>query len=136
MTHQATTNKWSFFSRMVERILFSVRQFRVSACFCFLYGRTDTMCENNDHLFGRGPVGQLQKYLLETYHQNDNFQNEVLHTSSLELGIPFRFLDKLTPEMHEAHDVDDGEHDGGQDQQTGQEVGKEDKRGDKYADEC
>ena len=22
------------------------------------YGRTDTMCENNDHLFSRGLVGQ------------------------------------------------------------------------------
>ena len=27
-------------------------------CFCFKDVRTDTMCENNDHLFGRGLVGQ------------------------------------------------------------------------------
>ena len=29
-------------------------------------GRTDTMCENNDHPFGRGPVGQLHMAVLVT----------------------------------------------------------------------
>ena len=46
------------FSRMVSvvaSILFAGLD--VSVVFCV--GRTDTMCENNDHLFGRGLVGQL-----------------------------------------------------------------------------
>ena len=50
VTHQATANnRWSLFSCMVSFV----------ARFHFVTdGRTDTMCENNDHLFGRGLVGQ------------------------------------------------------------------------------
>ena len=32
--------------------------FAVEDRFCFCDGRTDTLCENNDHLFGRGLVDQ------------------------------------------------------------------------------
>ena len=51
MTHRATAKRWSFSSHMVP----------FAECFCFS-GRTDTMCENKDHLFGRGPVGQCHFY--------------------------------------------------------------------------
>ena len=55
MTHQAPANNWlSLFSRMVS----------VVERFCLCDGQTDTMCENNDHLFaGRGLVG---KYYIMT----------------------------------------------------------------------
>ena len=48
VTHQVPVNRWSLFSHVL-----------CSACFVFLAGfsfcdvRTDTLCENNDHLFGR-----------------------------------------------------------------------------------
>ena len=58
MTLQAPTNRWSLFSRMVSVVLFSgPRRLRCSV-YIFCDGRTDTMCENNDHLFGHGLVGQ------------------------------------------------------------------------------
>ena len=45
------------------RPLYCVFYVSVVARFCFsdrqTYGRTDTTCENNDHLFSRGLVGQL-----------------------------------------------------------------------------
>ena len=50
VTHQAPANRWSLFSSIVSFI----------ARFLF-FGRTDTMCENNDHLFGRGLVGQSEE---------------------------------------------------------------------------
>ena len=53
MTHQATANRWSLFSCMVSvvaPIWFSGR--------CFCDGRTDTLRDNNDHLFGHGLMGQ------------------------------------------------------------------------------
>ena len=40
---------------MVSIVLFSIS---AVARFCFCDGRTDTLRENNDHLFGRGLVGQ------------------------------------------------------------------------------
>ena len=55
VTHQAPANRWSLFSRMVSfvaKILFYER-------FYFCDGRTDTMCKNNDHIFGPGLVGQI-----------------------------------------------------------------------------
>ena len=64
VTHQAPVNRWSLFSRMVSfvaHILFSGPwHYRCSAFLFFwrTYGRTDTMCENNDHLFCPGLVGQ------------------------------------------------------------------------------
>ena len=48
VTHQALANRWSLFSDMAS----------VIARFYFCDRRTDTMCENNDHLFGSGLVGQ------------------------------------------------------------------------------
>ena len=48
VTHLAPANWWSLFSYMVS----------VVAHICFCDGRTDILRENNDHLFGRGLVGQ------------------------------------------------------------------------------
>ena len=61
MTHQATANRLSLFSSMESVILFTgpCRQ-RCRAFIYFCDSRTDTMCENNDHPFGRGLVGQLE----------------------------------------------------------------------------
>ena len=76
MTHQPIANRWSLSSHMVSvvaRILFSGYQRLRCGALLFLWwtdGRTDgqtyvradlhtdTMRENNDHLFGRGLVGQ------------------------------------------------------------------------------
>ena len=35
--------------------------FSVDAHFCFCDGRTDTLCENNDHLFDRGLGGSIRE---------------------------------------------------------------------------
>ena len=56
MTHQATANRWPLSAHMMTG---------VAALFCFSDGRTDTTHENNDHLFGRGLVGQLLLPLAE-----------------------------------------------------------------------
>ena len=53
VTHQAKANRWSLSTHMVS----------VVVRFCFCDGRTDTLCENNDHLFGRGLGGSKYLYL-------------------------------------------------------------------------
>ena len=49
MTHQAPSNRFLLFSRLLSV---------VAHIFCCCDERTDTMCEKNYHLFGRGLVGQ------------------------------------------------------------------------------
>ena len=63
MTHPSPANRWSLFSRMVFVVLFPGLDVGVVMRFYFCDnlrtdGRTDTLCDNNDHLFGRGLVGQ------------------------------------------------------------------------------
>ena len=56
MTRQATANRWPLSADMAPG---------VAALYCFSDGRTDTKCENNDLLFGRGLVDQkLAKFYL------------------------------------------------------------------------
>ena len=61
MTHQAQVNFFTHGARCCTYIVFLAS---MSALFfvCVTDGRTDTMCENHDHLFGRGLVGQCQGY--------------------------------------------------------------------------
>ena len=64
MTHQATANRRSVFSRrvsVVARIVFS--NVIVATRYCFSDRRTDTVCDNNDLLFGRGLVGKKKMLL-------------------------------------------------------------------------
>ena len=58
VTHQVPANRWSLFQ--ARGSLFSGR----CSAFYFCDGRTDTMCENKDHLFGRGLVGQKRSHCL------------------------------------------------------------------------
>ena len=66
MTHQATANRWSLSSHYGVccrvYLVFRAPTFALQQDFVFVtYGRTDTMCENSDHLFGRGLVGQKEE---------------------------------------------------------------------------
>ena len=66
VTHQAPANRWSLFSCMMSIVarFFSFSGPRRCSAFCFCNGRTDTLPDNNDHLFGRGQVGQYPPFLL------------------------------------------------------------------------
>ena len=62
MTHQATANRWSLSAHMVSG---------VAARFCYfgrMNVRTDTMCENDDHLFGRGGSNIIHNNLFNSYY--------------------------------------------------------------------
>ena len=65
MTHQATVNRFSLslFSRMAPVVASICLDVSVVARFLVLVTdvRTDTMCEDNDHLIGRGLVGQIAR---------------------------------------------------------------------------
>ena len=80
MTHQEPAKRWSLISRMVlivARILFLRRTDGWTGV------RTDTMCKNNDQLFGRaGLVGEFSEmYFSKSSNTNQNFPVKIIEYS-------------------------------------------------------
>ena len=76
--------QWSLSTHMVSVVDCFGANVSVVARFCFCDGRTDTLCENNDHLFGRGLGGST----------NNNYYTSLPVNISLVFGIPTVYREK------------------------------------------